>query len=83
VGTLYWYAVLGTALMGLYLLMRRAGFVATASHLVVLLWAYFAAIHAVTVSQDRYHFVSIPLIAALAGLAIASLPLRRPARRSS
>lgn len=72
-GTAYWYAVLLAALIGLFLLLRREGFSRAVFNPAVLLWGYFAAIHAVILSMDRYHFISIPMIAALAGLTLASL----------
>ncbi|PQA89061.1 ArnT family glycosyltransferase [Hyphococcus luteus] len=36
------------------------------------LWAYYACMHAVIVSGDRYHMQSIPFIAMLAGFAVAA-----------
>lgn len=73
VSTAYWYVVLLAAAAGALLLLRRKGMVHGVCHPTILLWAYFAAIHAAILSQDRYHFISIPMIAALAGFAIASL----------
>ncbi len=73
VSTAYWYAVLLAAAAGVLLLLRREGLAHGVCHPTVLLWTYFAAIHAVILSQDRYHFISIPMIAALAGFAVASL----------
>ena len=71
--TAYWYVILLAALSGMLLLLKRDGMVRGGFHPTILLWGYFATVHAVTVSQDRYHFISIPLIAALAGLAIACM----------
>ena len=36
----------------------------------LVLWAYFAILHAAIVSQDRYHFPSIPFIAILSSLGV-------------
>jgi hypothetical protein len=72
VSTAFWYAALIAGLAGAVLLFRRHGVVGAALHPTILLWAYFAGIHAVILSQDRYHFISIPLIASLAGLALAT-----------
>jgi hypothetical protein len=73
VSTAYWYAVLLAALAGMFLLLRREGLIRGFLDPAVLLWAYFAAVHAVVLSQDRYHMISTPMIAMLAGLALASL----------
>ena len=46
------------------------------------LWAYYAAVHAVIISGDRYHMQSIPFIAMLASLAfIAALEQVKRFRR--
>lgn len=45
-------------------------------HAAVLYWAYFAAVHAVVVSQDRYHLPSNPFIAMLAAVALGTLITR-------
>ena len=72
----YWTVVLLAALAGIVLLLRREplqGLVAP----VLLLWGYFALLHAVTVIQDRYHMPSVPFIALLAALALLALWDRR------
>ena len=38
----------------------------------IVLWTYFAVLHAIIVAGDRYHYPSVPPIAALAGLALAT-----------
>jgi hypothetical protein len=70
--TAYWLAVLTAGLGGIVALWRRAGFWPMLTHPTVVLWAYFTAVHAVIVIQDRYHLPATPMIAAL-----ASLPLSR------
>lgn len=39
-------------------------------------WAYFTAVHAITVSGDRYHMPSSPFVVLLAGVALAALVQR-------
>lgn len=69
----FWYAVLIAALAGTVLLIRREGLFGAAFHPVLAGWAYLTAVHAVIVVGDRYHFPSIPVIAILAALALATL----------
>lgn len=69
---LYWWVVLGLAVGGVGLLARRTGW-RVLFHAAVVTWGYFAAVHAITVVQDRYHLPSNPFIAALAGLALAAV----------
>ena len=68
----YWWVLLGLAVGGVGLLARRTGWRA-ALHPAIVTWVYFAAVHAITVVQDRYHLPSNPFIAALAGLALAAM----------
>ncbi|MCZ6835628.1 MAG: glycosyltransferase family 39 protein [Planctomycetota bacterium] len=71
----YWLAILGLALAGVALLEiqlkswpdRFRGLF----HPTLLIWTYFASIHAVIVIQDRYHFPSQPFIAILAAVALS------------
>jgi len=69
--SLYWYGLLLLGLAGAALILRREK-LRGLFHPALLAWAYFAAIHAVTLAQDRYHFPSIPFIAMLAGFAALS-----------
>jgi 4-hydroxybenzoate polyprenyltransferase/phosphoserine phosphatase/4-amino-4-deoxy-L-arabinose transferase-like glycosyltransferase len=87
VATVFWWAALALGLAGAAVLLAREGFRAWAGHPAVAIWACLAATHAVIVVQDRYHFPAIPLVAALAGLALqrrkkdapaAILPTRSP-----
>jgi hypothetical protein len=77
----YWLGVLSMAIAGGLVLARRNGIWLAATHPAVMLWAYFAAVHAVIVYQDRYHFPATPLIAALAGVCAVELfqRMRSPA----
>lgn len=66
----FWMAALLLALIGLIELVRERGLLATILHPVVLIWAYFTAVYAVTVIQDRYHFPSHPFIAMLMAIGL-------------
>ena len=68
----YWMIVLGLALIGIILLGKKYGWITMISHPTIVLWGYYAAVHAVIVAQDRYHFPSIPMIAILAAFTISS-----------
>ncbi|MBW4679373.1 MAG: glycosyltransferase family 39 protein [Microcoleus vaginatus WJT46-NPBG5] len=70
INQIYWLLVLGLALTGIVLLYQQHGWIVVA-HPVVVIWGYFAAIHAVIVAQDRYHFPSIPMIGILAAFTLA------------
>lgn len=63
--SLYWWAVLGCAVLSA---LRLSAVSPGAASLAVLPWAYFAVLHAVTVIQDRYHFAAVPFVALLAAL---------------
>lgn len=72
----YWMIVLAAALAGAGLVaaaaLKQQTFPAKLFALMsppLGLWAYYAAVHAVIISGDRYHMQSIPFIAMLAGLA--------------
>ncbi len=76
-GNLYWWIMLLLAAGGLFQLLRQLDFRVWLLQPPVLLWAYFAAVHAVTVAQDRYHYPSIPFIAMLAAFFLTLLPACR------
>lgn len=69
----YWYLMLAGGLLGIGLLMREKGAWQGLLAPAVWLWLYFTAIHAVIVVGDRYHMPAIPVIALLAGVALAHL----------
>jgi hypothetical protein len=77
--TCYWWAVLALGLWGIVALVRSDGVLSTLLHPTVLLWGYFAMLHAVTVIADRYHMPSIPGIACLAAVALDRTWLRSSA----
>jgi hypothetical protein len=68
----FWLLALAFSLIGIIVLFLSRGFLATVTHPLVALWAYFASLHAVIVVGDRYHFPSIPMIAMLAAFAIVA-----------
>lgn len=75
----YWYAVLLLAFAGSVVLVRSGG-AGQLLHPVLLSWAYFTALHAVIVVEDRYHMPNTPFVALLAAVAICALQSRRTAR---
>ena len=70
ISNLYWWAILTLGLVGVALRARSSGFLSTALHPALIVWAYFAAVHAITLIQDRHHMPSIPSIAMFAALAL-------------
>ena len=78
--TAYWYAMLALALAGIVLLARRGLGWRVILAPPVWLWLYFTGVHAVIVVGDRYHMPAIPMIALLAGVAVAAW-LDRPTDR--
>ena len=67
---LWWLAMLALAIAGILVYLRKQGLRALLGEPAFLLWAYFAAVHAVIVIQDRYHFPSNPFIAMFAAVAV-------------
>lgn len=76
---LYYWPVLLAALVGLWLYVRREGLLSLPGHPLAMLWLYFAAVHALTVVQDRYHVPSVPAMAVFAALTLDVLLQRRGA----
>jgi hypothetical protein len=68
----YWVMLVLGALAGVALRVGSAG-PGALFHPVFGGWAYFTAIHAITVSGDRYHMPSAPFVALLAGVTAAAL----------
>ncbi len=80
----YWIPMLGLGLLGAIIVIRREGLLPGLAHPTVILWGYFASVHAVIVIQDRYHFPSIPFIAILGAVAVSFIVHRvRLGRRSA
>jgi hypothetical protein len=79
-----WAALFLLALVGTWSLMRERGWWHTAVSPPFMVIAYFTAIHAVTVSQDRYHlsFASFLAMLMAAGLSVAIQQYSRRSRRN-
>ena len=71
--TLYWWIALTLGVIGTVILITSAGPWLALLHPFVVMWIYYAMIHAVMLSQDRYHFSSIPSIAASVGSALLDI----------
>ena len=69
----YWSTLLLLALFGIILMIKQKGFWQTAFHPFILIWASTAGIHAIIVSQDRYHIPITPIVSAFAIYAIIFL----------
>jgi 4-amino-4-deoxy-L-arabinose transferase-like glycosyltransferase len=80
--SVYWWMVLSGALAGAVVLAREKGLLGLVAAFGPLSWAYLAAVHAAVVAQDRYHFPSIPFVAALAALALDRWLVRWGAHRA-
>jgi 4-amino-4-deoxy-L-arabinose transferase-like glycosyltransferase len=80
ISTGYWLVALALGVIGIAFLVIARGIVALVEP-AVLIWGYFAVLHAVIVIGDRYHFSSIPFIAILAAFALVSL--RERAKRET
>lgn len=68
ISTSYWLSILTLAVLGTILISKTSGTLRTILHPLVLIWVYYVLVHVVMVSQDRYHFPSIPSIASLGGI---------------
>lgn len=68
----FWLATLAGAFAGIVMLLRSEGLWKTITHPCVMLWGYFATVHAITVIQDRYHLQWSPMVMLLATLPIAA-----------
>lgn len=79
----YWYLMLSLAAAGGLMLARRDGPWNALTHPTVVLFAYFTAVHAIMVIQDRYHFPITPLVAALASLSVSAMLNLRSATNSA
>ncbi len=67
---IYWWLMLVLGIAGLWLYGKSSGLLHLFAFAPFVFWGYFAAVHAVIVIQDRYHFPSIPFIAVLASIPI-------------
>jgi len=81
-GSGYWLLMIGGSLVGVVMLMRRTGFWAVWLHPAWMFWGYFASVHAVIVVQDRYHYPSVPFIAAFVSVPLLAAYGLLTSRRS-
>jgi len=83
ISDLYWWVVLALALGGAWILIVQRGVVRAFTHApVIILWMYFAGVHAVIVVQDRYHMPCIPFIGMLAAVALVAIREKVPRLRA-
>jgi 4-amino-4-deoxy-L-arabinose transferase-like glycosyltransferase len=67
----YWYLIVLSACAGVVGLYRQNTLLYWLTSPPLMLWAYFIAIHSITVTGDRYHMPSIPFLAMLAAYGVA------------
>lgn len=81
---LFWSLIMACSLAGVVLFIKHHGFWKTAFHPFILLWGSSAAIHAIIVSQDRYHIPVIPFITAFSAYFLCFLQVKfSPPKRDS
>ena len=68
----YWYLLLLAALAGVIILLKNHKLNAL-FHPIFGSWAYFTAIHAIIVAEDRYHIPATPFIAIIAAVGVVTL----------
>ena len=66
----YWLLLVGLGIIGLAIFLHRSSFWMLICNPFTLSWASTAGIHAIVVSQDRYHLPTVPFIAAFAALTL-------------
>ncbi|MDA8586925.1 glycosyltransferase family 39 protein [Rhodobacteraceae bacterium] len=80
--TLYWWVILGAALIGLiWQIIRGIGLTILWS-IPMAAWGYFASIHAIILAGDRFHMPQAPFVAMLGASALAGWLARRDQLRS-
>ena len=72
----YWWLMLACAGYGLILLFRQRQWLELLTLPPLTAWAYYTAVHSITVVGDRYHVPSDPFIAMLAAYGISVLVMR-------
>lgn len=79
----YWWGAMLLAVLGVGVSLSRLGLLKWLGLAPWSLWLYFGGGHAVAVGGDRYHYPSVPMIAALAGLAVVVILDRVRQHRAS
>ena len=70
---IYWWSMLALATVGAVVAFHRLGGRRWLGLTPLVVWVFFAGVHGVIVGGDRYHYPSVPMIAALAGLGAVAL----------
>ncbi|MBU0621572.1 MAG: glycosyltransferase family 39 protein [Gammaproteobacteria bacterium] len=70
ISNIYWWLMLACAGYALILLLRQRTWLELLTLPPLIVWAYYAAVHSITVVGDRYHIPSDPFIAMLGAYAI-------------
>lgn len=65
-----WLAFVALTFVGFFFLFRQTSFILFFSHPMILPWLYYTTVHAIIVSQDRYHIPMVPYMAVMAGYAV-------------
>lgn len=71
ISNVYWWLILACAGYGLYLFLWQRSWLEFLTMPPLIAWAYYTAVHSITVIGDRYHIPSDPFIAMLAAYAIS------------
>lgn len=86
---MYWCIILLLSLVGIVIILRWSvrqciflPVLQAAAKPPLVIWLYYAVLHAIIVAQDRYHFPSIPFVAMLSGMTF-TLAWSRLARDSA
>lgn len=66
----YWLVLVGLAVVGLVIFWRKESLWRLLCNPFTLSWASTAGIHAIVVSQDRYHLPTVPFIAAFSAISL-------------
>ncbi|WGL15303.1 hypothetical protein PVT68_11035 [Microbulbifer bruguierae] len=69
----YWLILVACGFVGMLLMWRNFTLWKLACHPFTLSWASSAGIHAIIVSQDRYHLPTVPFVAAFAAITLVWL----------
>ncbi|MEM8757038.1 MAG: hypothetical protein AAGF47_04565 [Planctomycetota bacterium] len=73
IGSAFWLGTLGLGGVGWVLLWRSVGFWRAFTHPTLVMWVYFAGVHAIVLAQDRYHLQWSPMVMLLASVSLATL----------
>lgn len=84
INQIYWLTILGLSLIGLFLFANQQGWFIFLTHPISLMWGYFTLIHLAMLSNDRYIFPILPMIAIMAAFTLSLwLPVWKKQRLSN